>query len=89
MNGSSNAIWTWQLPALFLLAVTMSQPVLGNDRDNEAAGSAVVRCEGHTSHVTALAFSPDGRALLSASDDGTVRLWDAENGQGMYMKLTV
>ena len=37
--------------------------------------------EGHTSWVTSMVFSPDGRLLAGVGYDGTVRLWDPATGQ--------
>lgn len=35
---------------------------------------------GHTAEVTSLSFSRDGKTLASASEDGTVRVWDTATG---------
>jgi len=38
------------------------------------------RLEGHSSEVTSVVFSPDGKTLASGSDDKTVKLWDVTTG---------
>jgi WD40 repeat protein/serine/threonine protein kinase len=43
------------------------------------AGPLTLRGHGH--HVNAVAFDLDGRRLATASDDGTVKVWDAVTGR--------
>jgi uncharacterized protein YjiK len=41
--------------------------------------------EGHTSRVLSVAFSPDGKQIVSGSGDNTARLWDATTGASLQI----
>ena len=45
------------------------------------------RLTGHTDRVTQVVATPDGRRLVSASVDGTVRIWDTFTGRQLHVLL--
>jgi WD40 repeat protein len=49
-------------------------------------GPEVRRFEGHGGGVSAVAFSPDGRHLVSGSDDRTLRLWEVVSGAARVLE---
>jgi WD40 repeat protein len=46
-----------------------------------AAGTEIGVLRGHEDRVSSVAFSPDGRTVVTGSEDNTARLW--ELGQGL------
>jgi eukaryotic-like serine/threonine-protein kinase len=59
----------------------------GGSRDNTlkvwdaATGQEIRTLKGHTAPVSRVAFSPDGRRIVSGSLDETLKVWDAATGQ--------
>jgi WD40 repeat protein len=43
--------------------------------------------EGHEDWVRSVAFSPDGKHIVSESGDHTIQLWDAETGDMLQPPL--
>jgi WD40 repeat protein len=46
-----------------------------------ASGEELRPAGGHTTAITALALGPDGRALISGSEDGLLLAWDTRTGK--------
>lgn len=72
-----------QLALLLALAAnTVENPPLEAWRTllDVAYASGAIRAFAAGSQVNAVAVSPDGRTLATGSDDGLIRLWDAETG---------
>ncbi len=53
----------------------------GNVRVFSLDGKLEMTCVGHSADVISVSWSPDATTLLSSSDDGTVRHWDARTGE--------
>jgi WD40 repeat protein/serine/threonine protein kinase len=56
-------------------------PVADGALVEAASGLPLMAFVGHTAEVYDVKFSPDDRYVLTGSEDGTARLWDAVTGQ--------
>jgi eukaryotic-like serine/threonine-protein kinase len=54
------------------------------DYVNRLCHADLLTLKGHAGPVHGVAFSPDGQRLASASDDHSVKVWDARTGQEVF-----
>jgi WD40 repeat protein/energy-coupling factor transporter ATP-binding protein EcfA2 len=57
------------------------------DQDTYTVGSQVADLRGHTGTVNRAAFSQDGRYAITASSDGTARIWDLNQRNGKQVAV--
>ena len=73
------------MPRCYFLSVTGASAVDQHSNNvslwNLETGKVAKKLYGHWGDVQALAYTPDGKFLLSVSDDHTVRVWDAALGR--------
>lgn len=67
--------------ALLLLSIATNQLAQQWPRTLVTVKQRKVVLSGHKKAINMLAFSPNSRVLATASDDQTVKLWDAANGE--------
>ncbi len=70
------------VPALLAFALLPGLPARA--QSEAFVGLEVLPTLGHTGQIQCVAWSPAGDFLASASEDGTVRVWNAETGQEIH-----
>ena len=93
-GGSDTMIHVWQAPitSTASTASTTSTPPTGNthtrmlNRSNgtpPGQGTLLYVYDTHANWVSAVAWSPDGSRIASSGGDGTVRIWNPNNGDNL------
>ena len=70
------ALFSLEQVILITLAALLAQAMGGG----AVSPDIVLESGGHGANISALAFSPDGQYLVSASEDATLKLWNPETG---------
>ena len=80
-----NSYYLLILSALFFNSANVLHAAFDNGqyngkKDHIKKTKQGIKCTGHLSEITALSWSPEGNFVISASNDKSIRIWDAKNG---------
>ena len=64
-----------------VLAVLLIAAIFALSGGSGSSGARLLTLGGHSGAVTAVAFAPGGRTLISGSSDRSLKIWDASSGQ--------
>jgi eukaryotic-like serine/threonine-protein kinase len=86
----ANAVLSANPGLALLLAIEGARSAPGLEANNALLGAVRDIHEartllGHAKAVRSASFSPDGRRVVTASDDGTARIWDAGTGDALLV----
>src|SRR5690242_2734627 len=74
----------WLVLILLALPVTAPAQEKGAEgKDSPAGAHLVLSTGGHTAPVRKVFFTPDGKEVITVSDDKTVRFWDVDTGEAL------
>jgi Tol biopolymer transport system component len=62
-------------------AVLLIAAIFAFSGGSGGSGARLMTLSGHSGAVTAVAFAPSGRTLVSGSTDKSLKIWDASSGQ--------
>lgn len=72
---------------------TLADPILETNPTttgifSTTTGEQLMELAGHRGHTVGRAYSPDGRRMVTTGRDGTITLWDLENGASLDEKTS-
>jgi WD40 repeat protein len=67
--------------AMFTACEDGEDDSVNNGNTNQHQPICLLTLEGHTDRVNSAFYSPDGSRIVSASNDKSIRIWDANSGQ--------